>query len=109
MWNKKEEECFRCSKKNILSVCNVAQSWMDATSLQKMKNINPSKYRFLKNMLKPHEKSLEKLANSKVSIHEKKENITKTSSRRRDLRYSSKSCDTTTKTNTLVHCKSSYV
>jgi hypothetical protein len=49
MWNKKEEECFkRCSKKKILSVCNVAQSWMDATSLQKMKNINPSKYRFLK-------------------------------------------------------------
>ena len=78
MWNKKEEECFkRCSKKKILSVCNIAQSWMDATSLQKMKNINPSKYRFLKNMLKPHEKSLEKLANSKVSIHEKRKILQK--------------------------------
>jgi hypothetical protein len=44
---------------------------MDAASLQKMKKINPSKYRFLKHMLKPHKKSLEKLVNPNVSIHEK--------------------------------------
>ena len=48
MWNEKEEDCFKqCSKRKIQSVCNVANNWMDATSLQKMKKINPSKYKFL--------------------------------------------------------------
>ena len=59
----------------MMIVCNVAQNLMEATSLQKMKNINPSKYHFLKTMLKPHKKSLEKLANSKVSIHEKRKTL----------------------------------
>ena len=78
MWNEKEEECFKqCSKRKIKSVCNMAYNWMDATSLQKMKKINPSKYRFLKHMLKPHQKSLEKLVNSKVSIHEKRKILQK--------------------------------
>ena len=78
MWNKKEEECFkRCSKRKIQSVCNIANNWMDATTLKKMKKINPSKYRFLKNMLKPHKNSLEKLVNPKVSIHEKRKTLQK--------------------------------
>jgi hypothetical protein len=78
MWNKKEEECFkRCSKRKIQSVCNMANNWMDATSLHKMKKINPSKYRFLKNMLKPHKNSLDKLVNPKVSIHEKRKTLQK--------------------------------
>ena len=72
MWNEKEEDCFKqCSKRKIQSVCNMAHNWMDATSLHKMKKFNPSKYRFLKNMLSPHKNSLEKLANANVSIHEK--------------------------------------
>ena len=78
MWNKKEEECFKqCSKRKILSMCNIANSWMDATSLKKMKEFNPSKYRFLKNMLSPHKKSLEKLISANVSIHEKRKTLQK--------------------------------
>ena len=50
---------------------------MDATSLEKMKKINPSKYKFLKNMLNPHMKSLEKLVNPNVSIHEKRKTLQK--------------------------------
>ena len=57
-------------------MCNVAHNWMDATSLQKMKKII-SKYRLLKNMLKPHKNSLEKLVNPKVSIHEKRKTLQK--------------------------------
>ena len=77
-WNEKEEECFKqCSKRKIQSVCNVAYFWMDATSLQKMKKLNPSKYRFLKKMLKPHQKSLEKLVGANVSIHEKRKTLQK--------------------------------
>jgi DNA integrity scanning protein DisA with diadenylate cyclase activity len=78
MWREKEEECFKqCSKRKIQSVCNVAHTLMDATSVQKMKKINPSKYRFLKNILKSHKKSLEKLVNSKVGIHEKRKTLQK--------------------------------
>ena len=78
MWNEKEEDCFKqCSKRKIQSVCNVAYTWMDATSLHKMKKFNPSKYRFLKKMLSPHKKSLEKLVDSNVSIHEKRKTLQK--------------------------------
>ena len=78
MWNEKEEECFKqCSKRKVHSVCNVAHMLMDGTSLQKMKKINPSKYRFIKHMLKPHKKSFEKLVNPKVSIHEKRKILQK--------------------------------
>ena len=42
-----------------------------------MKKINPSKYRFLKHMLKPHQKSLENLVNPEVSIHEKRKTLQK--------------------------------
>ncbi len=77
-WDEKEEECFKqCSKRKIQSVCNVAHTWMDATSLNKMKKLNPSKYRFLKKMLKPHQKSLEKLVDANVSIHEKRKTLQK--------------------------------
>ena len=77
-WNENEEECFKqCSKRKILSTCSMALTWMDATSLQKMKKSNPSKYRFLKRMLKPHMKSLEKLVNPEVSIHEKRKTLQK--------------------------------
>ena len=54
-------------------VCYVAHDLMDGKFLLKMKEINPSKYRFLKNMLK----SLKKLANSKVSIHEIRKTLQK--------------------------------
>ena len=78
MWNKKEEECFKqCSKRKILSMCNIANNWMDATTLKKMKEFNPTKYRFLKNMLSPHKKSLEKLISANVSIHEKRKTLQK--------------------------------
>ena len=78
MWNEKEEECFKqCSKRKVHSVCNVAHMLMDGKSLQKMKKINPSKYRFIKHMLKPHKKSFEKLVNPKVSIHEKRKILQK--------------------------------
>ena len=50
---------------------------MDETSLQKMKKINPSKYQFLKKMLSPHKKSLEKLVDTNVSIHEKRRSLQK--------------------------------
>ena len=77
-WNEKEEECFKeCSKRKIVTTCSMAHHWMDATSLQKMKKRNPSKYRFLKRMLKPHMKSLEKLVSSDVSIHEKRKTLQK--------------------------------
>jgi hypothetical protein len=77
-WNEKDEECFKqCSKRKIQSVCNVAYNWMDAASLNKMKKLNPSKYRFLKKMLKPHQKSLEKLVDANVSIHEKRKTLQK--------------------------------
>ena len=77
-WNEKEEECFKqCSKRKIQSVSNVAYTWMDATSLNKMKKLNPSKYKFLKKMLSPHTKSLEKLVNPQVSIHEKRKTLQK--------------------------------
>jgi hypothetical protein len=39
--------------------------------------LNPSKYRFLKKMLKPHQKSLEKLVDANVSIHEKRKTLQK--------------------------------
>jgi hypothetical protein len=78
MWNEKEEECFKqCSKRKVHSVCNVAHMLMDGTSLQKMKKINPSKYRFIKRMLKPHKKSFEKLVDANVSIHEKRKTLQK--------------------------------
>ena len=78
MWNEKEEDCFKqCSKRKIQSVCNMAHNWMDATSLNKMKKFNPSKYRFLKKMLSPHKNSLEKLVDTNVSIHEKRKTLQK--------------------------------
>ena len=58
-------------------MCNVAYNWMDAASLKKMKKLNPSKYRFLKNMLAPHKKSLKKLVDANVSIHEKRKTLQK--------------------------------
>ena len=78
MWNEKEEDCFKqCSKRKIQSVCNMAHNWMDATSLNKMKKFNPSKYRFLKKMLSPHKNSLEKLVDANVSIHERRKTLQK--------------------------------
>ena len=78
MWNEKEEDCFKqCSKRKIQSVCTVTHNWMDATSLNKIKKFNSSKYRFLKNMLSPHKNSLEKLADVNVSIHEKRKTLQK--------------------------------
>ena len=77
-WNEKEEECFKqCSKRKIQSLSNVAYTWMDATSLNKMKKLNPSKYKFLNKMLSPHTKSLEKLVNPQMSIHEKRKTLQK--------------------------------
>ena len=78
MWNEKYEDCFKqCSKRKIMSVCNVAKQWLDAASLQEMKKMNPSKYKFVKKMLSPNTKSLEKLVNPQVSIHEKRKTLQK--------------------------------
>ena len=55
----------------------MAYNWMDATSLNKMKKFNPSKYRFLKKMLSPDKTSLEKLVDYNVSIHEKRKALQK--------------------------------
>ena len=78
MWNEKWEDCFKqCSKRKINSVCEVAKQWLDAGFLQAMKKKNPSKYKFVKKMLSPNTKSLEKLVNPQVSIHEKRKTLQK--------------------------------
>ena len=74
---KKRNALNNIVQEKVKIVCNVAHSLMDATSLQKMIKLYPSKYRFLKYMLSPHKKSFEKLVNSNVSIHEKRKTLQK--------------------------------
>ena len=77
-WNERAGKCFAtCSKRKILSLSNVANTLVDSELLMKMKKINTPKYKFLQKMLKPHVKSVEKLADSNVSIHEKRKTLQK--------------------------------
>ena len=78
LWNKREEECFKkCGKRKIMSLSNIANCLMDTKSLEKMKKMNPSKFHFIQKMLRPHKKALEKLINSKISVHEKRKVLQK--------------------------------
>jgi hypothetical protein len=77
-WNERDGKCFKtCSKRKIHSLSNVANTLVDSEILMKMKKINTPKYKFLRKMLKPHVKSVEKLADSNVSIHEKRKTLQK--------------------------------
>jgi hypothetical protein len=77
-WNERDGKCFKtCSKRKIHSLSNVANTLVDSELLMKMKKINTPKYKFLRKMLKPHVKSVEKLADSNVSIHEKRKTLQK--------------------------------
>ena len=71
------EECFEtCSDAQIHSVCDLLK-YSEEESV-KIRNYNPAKYDLMQKLLDPYNKSLGKIADSDVSIHEKRKTLQKT-------------------------------
>ena len=72
------ENCFKsCSKRKIVSIMSLANMLMDPKNKQKLKQFNAREYRSSQKKLGSHGKLISKLANPKVTIHEKRKTLQK--------------------------------
>ena len=78
-FHKHGEDCFEtCSNAQIHSVVGMIESFNDPETTVKIRNFNPHKYDLIRDLMEPYIKSVEKIANSNISIHEKKKTLQKT-------------------------------
>merc|ERR1712015_167813 len=65
--------CFKyCSKRKINSISDMADALLDKKVGVDLKNMNPTKFNYIKELLKPYRKSIRKLRDPTVDIHEKR-------------------------------------
>ena len=65
--------CFKyCSKRKINSISDMTDALLDKKVGGDLKKINPSKFNYIKELLKPYIKSIRKLRDPTVDIHEKR-------------------------------------
>ena len=68
--------CFKyCSKRKINSISTIADILLTNEVGKNLKQSNPSKYRYIKEMLKPYANSIRELPNTKVSIEKKRKTL----------------------------------
>merc|ERR1712215_184387 len=73
------EECFEtCSHAQIRSISEFVKSFLDSDARNKIRNFNPDKYDLIRDLMNPYIKSVEKIGNSDISIHEKIKTLQKT-------------------------------
>merc|ERR1712208_89605 len=78
-YQKHGEECFEtCSNAQIHSVGGMIESFNDPETTVKIRNFNPHKYDLIRDLIEPYIKSVEKISNSDISIHEKRKTLQKT-------------------------------
>ena len=51
---------------------------MDSDTRNKIRNFNPHKYDLIRDLMEPYIKSVEKIGNSDITIHEKRKTLQKT-------------------------------
>ena len=65
--------CFKyCSKRKINSISDMADALLDKKVGVDLKKMNPTKFNYIKELLKPYRKSIRKLRDPTVDIHEKR-------------------------------------
>ena len=65
--------CFKyCSKRKINSISDMADVLLDNEFGDDLKRSNPRKFNYIKELLKPYRKSIRKLRDPSVDIHEKR-------------------------------------
>ena len=70
--------CFKyCSKRKINSISDMTDVLLDKELSNEIKKTNPSKFRYIKELLKPYRKSIRKLRDPNVDIHEKRKLLQK--------------------------------
>ena len=70
--------CFKyCSKRKINSISDMTDVLLDKELSNEIKKTNPSKFRHIKELLKPYRKSIRKLRDPAVDIHEKRKVLQK--------------------------------
>ena len=68
--------CFKyCSKRKINSISTIADILLTKEVGRNLRQSNPTKYRYIKEMLKPYAKYIRELPNTKVSIHKKRKTL----------------------------------
>ena len=73
------EEYFEtCSHAQIHSISEFVKSFLDSDARNKIRNFNPHKYDLIRDLMDPYIKSVEKIGNSDISIHEKRKTLQKT-------------------------------
>ena len=73
------EECFEtCSHAQIHSISEFVKSFLDSDARNKIRNFNPDKYDLIRDLLDPYIKSVKKIGNSDITIHEKRKTLQKT-------------------------------
>ena len=77
-FDEKGNICFKyCSKRKINSISDMTDVLLDKELGDEIKKSNPSKFRYIKELLKPYRKSIRKLRDSNVDIHEKRKLLQK--------------------------------
>ena len=70
--------CFKyCSKRKIKSISDMADALLDNELGDYLKKSNPTKFRYIKELLKPYRKSIRKLRDPNVDMHEKRKVLQK--------------------------------
>merc|ERR1711888_252163 len=70
--------CFKyCSKRKINSISDMADVLLDNEFGDDLKKSNPRKFKYIKEMLKPYRKSIRKLRDPIIDIHEKRKALQK--------------------------------
>ena len=78
-FHKQEEECFEsCSNIHIHSVAGLTGYFNDPDIAGKIRNFNPDKYDLVRKLTEPYNKSMRKIGDTDVSLHEKRKLMQKT-------------------------------
>ena len=78
-FHKHGEDCFEtCSHAQIHSISEFVKSFLDSDARNKIRNFNPHKYDLIRDLMEPYIKSVEKIGNSDITIHEKRKTLQKT-------------------------------
>ena len=68
--------CFKyCSKRKINSISTIADILLTKEVGRNLRQSNPTKYRYIKEMLQPYANYIRELPNTKVSIHKKRKTL----------------------------------
>ena len=78
-FHKHGEECFEtCSHAQIHSISEFVRSFLDSDDTNKIRNYNPHKYDLIRKLMNPYIKSVEKIGDSEITIHEKRKTLQET-------------------------------